>query len=427
MALIALENWQPMKIAIWHNLPSGGGKRALHMHARGLHERGHKLITYTTNHSDRTYLPLTEYTTETVLPLKDAAMQTKWFTSLLRKYSSAQAVQRLDMLRRMMEHTQQCMQEIAQQDCDVLLANSCRFTYCSSIGIHAKIPSVHYLGEPYRPFYEALPRLAWLLPDRPSKHPRNPIKRGLESIEEAHSNYAIRVQAGEELRWARSYNRILVNSLYSRESVLRAYNCEAKVCYLGIDSEMFFASYSIKQPYVIGLGGMHYGKQVQSAIEAIGSMPKRIRPPLQWYGNIADATYLSQMNALAHRLAVDFSHRTRVPDSELQKSMSKAACFIYTPYLEPFGLAPLEANACGTAVVAIAEGGIRETIVDGINGFLAMDNNPDELARLISGFTQNLDYATKFGLQAREHVIKQWPVNSAIDRLEQHLQEVANR
>lgn len=30
-----------MKVAIWHNLPSGGGKRALYLHTRGLVERGH--------------------------------------------------------------------------------------------------------------------------------------------------------------------------------------------------------------------------------------------------------------------------------------------------------------------------------------------------------------------------------------------------
>jgi hypothetical protein len=30
-----------MKIAVWQNLPSGGGKRALYYHVRGLVELGH--------------------------------------------------------------------------------------------------------------------------------------------------------------------------------------------------------------------------------------------------------------------------------------------------------------------------------------------------------------------------------------------------
>ena len=33
-----------MKIAIWHNLPSGGGKRALYNHIKALKENGHYVI-----------------------------------------------------------------------------------------------------------------------------------------------------------------------------------------------------------------------------------------------------------------------------------------------------------------------------------------------------------------------------------------------
>jgi len=32
-----------LKIAVWHNLPSGGGKRALYQHVKGLVDRGHDL------------------------------------------------------------------------------------------------------------------------------------------------------------------------------------------------------------------------------------------------------------------------------------------------------------------------------------------------------------------------------------------------
>ena len=39
------------------------------------------------------------------------------------------------------------------------------------------------------------------------------------------------------------------------------------------------------------------------------------------------------------------------------------AAMLYAPRLEPFGLAPLEANACGLPVIAVPEGGVRETVV----------------------------------------------------------------
>jgi len=43
---------------------------------------------------------------------------------------------------------------------------------------------------------------------------------------------------------------------------------------------------------------------------------------------------------------------------------------LYAPRLEPVRYAPLEANACELPVVGVAEGGLRETIVDGVNGLL---------------------------------------------------------
>jgi len=43
---------------------------------------------------------------------------------------------------------------------------------------------------------------------------------------------------------------------------------------------------------------------------------------------------------------------------------------LYAPRLEPVRYAPLEANACELPVVGVTEGGLRETIVDGVNGLL---------------------------------------------------------
>ncbi|NBU99759.1 MAG: glycosyltransferase, partial [Spirochaetia bacterium] len=50
---------------------------------------------------------------------------------------------------------------------------------------------------------------------------------------------------------------------------------------------------------------------------------------------------------------------------------------------EPFGYAPLEASSCGTPVVGVPEGGIRETVKDGINGFLSESNDSIDIANKI--------------------------------------------
>src|SRR5258705_6351165 len=72
---------------------------------------------------------------------------------------------------------------------------------------------------------------------------------------------------------------------------------------------------------------------------------------------------MREMLELAETVGVDLQIRMIVPDEELVEILNRAALLLYTPSLEPFGFAPLEANACATPVVAGCEGGVRGTVV----------------------------------------------------------------
>jgi glycosyltransferase involved in cell wall biosynthesis len=97
---------------------------------------------------------------------------------------------------------------------------------------------------------------------------------------------------------------------------------------------------------------------------------------------------------------------------------------VYAPRLEPFGLAPLEANACGLPVVAVAEGGVRETIIDGVNGFL-VQHQPQMMAHAIQRLTQDKDLVACLSKNGLEIVQEKWSLNSAVERLERELTQVA--
>jgi glycosyltransferase involved in cell wall biosynthesis len=99
---------------------------------------------------------------------------------------------------------------------------------------------------------------------------------------------------------------------------------------------------------------------------------------------------------------------------------------VYAPRLEPFGLAPLEANACGLPVVAVAEGGVRETIIDQVNGLL-VDNYPDAMAAAIQRLRNDPSFASRLGSTGRKAVEAKWGLDRALDRLEQHLQRYAQK
>jgi D-inositol-3-phosphate glycosyltransferase len=59
----------------------------------------------------------------------------------------------------------------------------------------------------------------------------------------------------------------------------------------------------------------------------------------------------------------------------------RAADLVAVPsYSESFGLVALEAQACGTPVVAAAVGGLRQTVADGVSGVLVDGHDPQRWA-----------------------------------------------
>ena len=143
-----------MRIAVWHNLPSGGGKRALHEHVRGLVGRGHHVEAWCPPTADRSYLPLADLVPEHVVDL-DWPAPPRWTDHL---HVTLQ-VQR--HLAAMDAHCQRCAEQIGRGRFDVLFANTCQFLAASPIARFVPIPSVLYLQEPYRYLYEAMPRMWW--------------------------------------------------------------------------------------------------------------------------------------------------------------------------------------------------------------------------------------------------------------------------
>ncbi|HEY0082590.1 MAG TPA: glycosyltransferase, partial [Pyrinomonadaceae bacterium] len=73
-------------------------------------------------------------------------------------------------------------------------------------------------------------------------------------------------------------------------------------------------------------------------------------------------------------------------------------------------------------VLAVAEGGVRETIVNGVNGLL-VDSDPRRMAEAVVRLLDDPEYARRLGRTARQQVVEQWSVEAAVGRLEQKLLE----
>jgi len=283
---------------------------------------------------------------------------------------------------------------------------------------------VLYLGEPYRWLFEALPKLPWEFPNREPTLRLLSVSTWTSKWRDLQRVWAARLQLTEEIRNAKGFSRILVNSLFSRESVLRAYGMESDVCYPGIDSDRFPLGNGQRERQMISVGLLYFGKGADRALKAIASVPKAQRPRLLWVGNGADPEYLHDIKRLAEELDVDFVFKSNVDESTLISYLQQSFAMIYTPRLEPFGYAPLEANLCGLPVVGIAEGGMRETIIDGVNGFLTPTEDPERLGNIVKQLMEDVAETEELRRRGRQHVINAWASDKATQRLEQRLTAV---
>lgn len=404
-----------MKIAIWHNLPSGGGSRALNYHINGLHQRNHHIEIWSNSPDAEGFMQIPAGIKIHQIPLirnKKTSFRDKIKSVFFEKDQNI-----LDME----AHCQRCADEINNGDFDVLFANSCFYYAVPLIAKYIKIPKVLYLGEPFRFFYESLPRLVW---EAPKGAAGQLFRRSywLPFLEDLWVERKNRVQLREERKNFEVFDKVLVNSIYSAESCLKAYGSPAEVCYLGIDSSIFKENQIASSDYVIGLGNFYINKNPRLAIEALAEM-KQNKPKLIWVANMVDKAYSQEMYELAQKLNVNFEIKTLVNDEELVSLLSNALCMIYTSQLEPFGFAPLEANACGTPVIALQEGGVKETIIDGKNGFLS-NRNPQNIAKHLDFLAQNKDLREEMGIFAAQYVRTEWTLEKCTNNIENALESV---
>jgi len=75
------------------------------------------------------------------------------------------------------------------------------------------------------------------------------------------------------------------------------------------------------------------------------------------------------LRRLAARLGAHTDFVIGPDDATLRRLYRSASVLVFTAH-EDFGIVPVEAQACGTPVVALDEGGSRDTVIDGVTGVL---------------------------------------------------------
>jgi glycosyltransferase involved in cell wall biosynthesis len=396
-----------MRIAVWHDLPSGGGRRALVDQLTGLVARGHEVRVWTTPYAETRGPAVPSGVDERVVPL-DIGDPLRWGT-----HPPAPMIAR--RIRAMSRHLDLVAEEIQGSRCDVLFGGACQYFRAVDLPARLALPSCLYLGEPFRWLYEALPVPPIVRPARePGEELRHWARRRARDLATLPGQ---RQQAAYELASVRSWDRVLVNSVFSRESVRRTYGLDGRVCRLGVDVSRLQRRDLPRAWSLLGLGAVVPEKGIDRVIRAVAALESP-RPQLRWVGNVSSDGYSSEMQQLAQDLGIDLVIRTAISDDELAVELSTARALVYAPVLEPFGLAALEASAAGLPVVGVAEGGVRETVVDGVNGLLVdLHELPDAIRKVL----QDDQLAARLSAAGPGYVREMWSPERAIDDLEANL------
>jgi glycosyltransferase involved in cell wall biosynthesis len=81
---------------------------------------------------------------------------------------------------------------------------------------------------------------------------------------------------------------------------------------------------------------------------------------------------------------------------------------------------------CGTAVVAIREGGFRESVIDGVTGLL-VEPEAEALAEGIARVAGDRQFALKLGDAGRREVMAHWTWKRTVDQMEDILEDAIGR
>lgn len=132
------------------------------------------------------------------------------------------------------------------------------------------------------------------------------------------------------------------------------------------------------------------------------------------------------LEALSRELGVAVRFKQRIPDEELLRLYNGALLTVYAPVMEPFGLVPLESMACGTPVLGVREGGVRETVLHGETGWLT-ERDAHEFAEALRMLLHDEALRRSLGARGPAYVRERWSWERSVACLEGHLERVAYR
>ncbi|MBI5122697.1 glycosyltransferase family 4 protein [Candidatus Roizmanbacteria bacterium] len=357
-----------MRIAVYHELHAGGARRGVNEFAKQL-KKNHLVDLYTIDPiiSDEKQFYSSIY------PYKFSPKSWKGNNWQTRLYKDSIELLNLWKLNK------NVAQDINAKKYDVTFITASRFIEAPFIFQFLKTPTFYYLSDPYyRLVYE--PELF---------HPvRSDFTRNIyEKL-----NRTIRKYLDKSNVYKATH--ILPDSKFAGKMFTKAYKKPYdEVIHYGVDTKFFTPAKTKKDIDILFIGSYDILDGYPFLQEVIAKINKKLNIKIVAFEN----EWLS--------------------DIQIRDLYRRSKIHVCTSYNEPFGLTPLEAMACGTPVVAVNEGGFKETVINEKTGYL-LKRDALLFAKTITNFLTKPNLQNKFSNEAASYIKHNWSWKMQGEKLE---------
>jgi len=112
-------------------------------------------------------------------------------------------------------------------------------------------------------------------------------------------------------------------------------------------------------------------------------------------------------------------------DEKLRDLYSRCTAVLYPPVNEDYGLVPLEAMASYKPIIAVNEGGPKETVEDGKTGFLV--DSEQAMADKMAYVAENPQLAAEMGRNGRRRVSERYSWEAFFREFDKHVKKVGKK
>lgn len=157
---------------------------------------------------------------------------------------------------------------------------------------------------------------------------------------------------GWDMQTSSRVDQFVANSAYIADRIMRAYGRTATVIYPPVDIGSF-TPVDRKEDFYLAASRMVPYKKLDLIVEAFSFLPDKTLKV------VGDGPEFAKIRSLA---GANVELLGYLQSDALQELMQRSKAFIFAAE-EDFGIIPVEAQACGTPVIAYGKGGARETVI----------------------------------------------------------------